>query len=223
MMFAAVNQLNMGGPSVVSDSAEFFMFANHNLVAGQLAMEMSEFSSAHNLFINGINFLRWSGNHWQNHYKFSLEIFELAVKTALASGHFQRIQVLSEEVVRHARCFEDKINVQSVIITSFAYAFKVDEALNLGLSILEKLLDDGISLCDLDNHIERINGTVKVENLSSHRLMTDAKQQKAMQILEQIHLVTVAGNVAVHPFLVIKMVDISVAHGTLFRTSFLLQ
>jgi predicted ATPase len=83
MMFAAVNQLNMGGPSVVSDAAEFFMFANHNLVAGQLAMEMSEFSSAHTLFINGINFLRCSDNHWQNHYKFSLdEIFSLQQKLA---------------------------------------------------------------------------------------------------------------------------------------------
>jgi hypothetical protein len=45
--------------------------------------------------------------------------------------------------------------------------------------------------------------------------MTDAKQQKAMQILEQIHVVTFYAQVDVHPFIVIKMVDISVAHGTL--------
>lgn len=38
MMFAAANPLGMGGPSVVSDTAEFFIFANHNLVAGQRAM-----------------------------------------------------------------------------------------------------------------------------------------------------------------------------------------
>jgi hypothetical protein len=43
--------------------------------------------------------------------------------------------------------------------------------------------------------------------------MTDAKKRKTMQILEQLHLVTVYGKPAVHPFVVIEMVDLSVAHG----------
>jgi predicted ATPase len=116
-------------------------------------MEVSKFSSAYTLFHNGIIFLRCSGTHWHQHYHFSLEIFELAATTALAAGSIQQVQVLSDEVLRHARCFEDKLSTHSIVISSFLFASKLNDAINLGFSVLGEL-GEGISLCDLDNHLE---------------------------------------------------------------------
>jgi hypothetical protein len=53
---------------------------------------------AYSLFDNGINFLR--KNHWQDNYSFSLKIFDLAAKAALASGSTQALRRLTDHVLR---------------------------------------------------------------------------------------------------------------------------
>jgi predicted ATPase len=56
-LFTAAKQLNLGGPSTVQDSEHYTQNANFNLIAGQRAIEMSDFLSAFSLFNHGITFL----------------------------------------------------------------------------------------------------------------------------------------------------------------------
>jgi hypothetical protein len=56
MMFMAVYQCNLGGPSAVSDEDELVTVAKYNLTAGKHAMEMSGFPPAFRFFFCGTKF-----------------------------------------------------------------------------------------------------------------------------------------------------------------------
>jgi predicted ATPase len=50
LLFIAVSQINHGGPSVVSDTADYVAMARHNLTAGKRAMSRADFSTAYSFF-----------------------------------------------------------------------------------------------------------------------------------------------------------------------------
>lgn len=116
MLFTAVNQINFAGPSAISSHEEYFVMAEYNLIAGKEAMKKADFHSAYSLFDNGITFLR--KDHWRLHYQFSLEIFELAARCALVSGHVKELDILTSQVLKNAKSFEDQINTHLAIISA---------------------------------------------------------------------------------------------------------
>jgi predicted ATPase len=114
LLFLAVNQLNLAGPSIILDPAERFAAANHNMAAGKKVMSLSDFSRAHSFFMHGISFL--DEGRWTDQYRFSLEIYELSCKTAFAAVEIQALNILSADVLQNARTFEDKLATHHVII-----------------------------------------------------------------------------------------------------------
>jgi predicted ATPase len=110
MLFTAVNQINLAGRAVISNADECYAMANYNLIAGKRAMASSAFSVAYSLLDHGIGFL--GNDYWQTHYKFSLTLYELASQSALAAADINGLNCLREEVMKHAKCPEDKLNIQ---------------------------------------------------------------------------------------------------------------
>ena len=138
MLFTAIGQINRGGPSAISDKREYLIMANHNMSAGKRAIVLSEFGSAYSFFKSGILFL--PEGHWNDHYSFSLELFNLAYKSASASGQsLQDMDILLDRVLKNARSFEDTIEIQLMHITVLSYSSKNAEALQHGLLIVSKL------------------------------------------------------------------------------------
>lgn len=66
LLFTALAQVNIGGPSAVQNPLHYAMIAEFNLSAGKTAMSFSDFHSAFKYFDHGISFLR--SNHWKEHY-----------------------------------------------------------------------------------------------------------------------------------------------------------
>ena len=67
LLFTAMTQINIGGPSAVFDTDHYAVIAENNLLAGKIVMtEFSDFSKAFSYFDNGISFLR--KNHWREQY-----------------------------------------------------------------------------------------------------------------------------------------------------------
>eukprot|EP00956_Cyclotella_meneghiniana_P001108 scaffold1292_cov71-Cyclotella_meneghiniana.AAC.8 len=124
LLFTAVHQINFGGPSAVTEHRDYFDMANHNLAAGKQAMRMAEFTSALSFFKHGISFL--GDGHWQDHYAFSLELYELACKSSVAS-----------------HTLETELIIMGVMAYSNAAA-----AVNHGLSILSNLGEEIQSITD---------------------------------------------------------------------------
>ena len=217
MFFTAVNQINNGGPSAIADEEDYFTMANHNLTAGRKAMAMSDFSSAHSFFKNGIVFL--PENHWQYHYAFCLEIHELAARCALATGNIQDLHILAERLLKNARCFEDKLNMHYTLTMSMMYASRLKEALDKGLEIVSQL-GEHIPQNPTDNdfaqqvqHTQTMIKGISENDFMCYRIMTDKRKLAVMKFLCTLWSLSFIVNPALHPFMVLKLVDLTVSHG----------
>eukprot|EP00804_Cyclotella_cryptica_P027949 CCRYP_003834-RA/>CCRYP_003834-RA protein AED:0.03 eAED:0.03 QI:51/1/1/1/0.66/0.5/4/541/1215 len=217
MLFTAVNQINFGGPAAVSDKQEYTTMARYNLLAGNIAMGMSDFSSAYSFFAFGIEFL--PPGHWKNHYQLSLELFELASKSTLAIGNIQRLPILSSEVMDNARCFEDELNTHFIIMSSLSYASKIPEALEKGNRILSRLGEDipiNPSQDALDEQIQQTQSLIRgisESDILNYKLMTDNIKLEAMKFLAHLESITVMIKPSVHPFVTLKMVQLTMLYG----------
>ncbi|KAL3798700.1 hypothetical protein HJC23_004451 [Cyclotella cryptica] len=217
MLFTAVNQVNLGGRSAVLDKEEFAVMANYNLVAGKRAMEMSDYTSAYGFLFNGISFL--PDNHWTDHYQLSLKLYELASQSALATGNSQALGVFSREVLKSGRCFEDKLDIYFIIISSLAYESKFSEAFEKGRDILLLLGEDisgDPSKEALNQHVQHTQSLlrgVSEDDILNYRLMSDNKKLEAMKFLAKMQTITVMVKPSLHPFLTLKMVQLTILHG----------
>jgi predicted ATPase len=138
MLFTAVNQINQASTSNILDRSEYYTIANYNLIVGKKAMAISAFSSAYSFFKQGTAILLREKNHWEQHYKFSIEIFELAIKSSLAAGNLRGVLIHSDELLKHAKCFTDTLNTHFTVMLTLAYS-NMSDAVEKGVDIVSKL------------------------------------------------------------------------------------
>ncbi|KAL3805299.1 hypothetical protein HJC23_009006 [Cyclotella cryptica] len=217
MLFTAVSQINLAGPSAVTDSVEAAVMAGHNLVAGKKAMALSDFSSAASFFDSGVSFLKEI--HWRNHYKLSLELFEYAVKCSLVLGDHLRLTALSLQIFKHAHCLEDRFNTLLLVMSSLAYSSKISQSVKTGLSILAKLGHKLPNQCTRDEiifHIKQTQkhlSTISDVDLIHRKKMNDDRHTMAMQCLSKLQLTMFQVSPDLQPIATLKMVDLTIEHG----------
>jgi predicted ATPase len=219
MMFTSANQINLGGPEAITDANECITMASFNLMVGKKAIETSDFSLAHKLFSSGIKFL--PQQHWRYHYDISLELYELAAKAALATSNIDEIPLLSETVLKHARCFDDELNIHQIVILSLMQTSKLNEALEMGMNVLSQL-GEGISRNQLDllfyldvKRTQAMISGLTEDAVLGYRPMTDKKKQAAMKILSCIHRCSFLA-LAAPPLcrcIILKMVQVTIKKG----------
>lgn len=171
---------------------------------------------AYSFFDNGISFLR--KNHWREHYKFSLEIFNLASKSALATcNDSPSFHIICDQVIKNARCFADKLEIYFVVISSLADTSKIVEALEKGLDILSRLGEDiprKPSQQYLDQQLQKTLVIAKsITDFVNYRIMSDKNITTAMKFLGKLQNVAFFANPILHSCLVLKMVQLTVSHG----------
>ena len=217
MLFTALNQINFGGPSAVTDESEYYIMAKHNLTAARKATAMSDFHTAYSFCDNGITFLR--KDHWFDQYGLSLELFDLASRCALAISNIRDLNILSDNVIRHARCFEHKLNVYFCIISARALTSKTSDALDRGLDIVSQLGEDiprSPSQLMLDQQLQitlSLTSDLTQENLLNYRIMSDVKRLMVMCFLTKLQNTAFFVNHILHSYIVLKMVQITISHG----------
>ncbi|KAL7491484.1 hypothetical protein ACHAWT_001521, partial [Skeletonema menzelii] len=211
-IFTAVMQLNKAGPEAVEEKRQHAIVADLNLRAGKKAMEMSDFEAAYSYFDNGITFLR--KKHWEEHYALSLELFNLAANCALSNGDFISLKLLSQQVMRQAQSFEDKLNVMYCITNSLAYSSKIPEAIEKSLDILSRL---GIELRGRESSVEVCVKETKdmlsaytYDELLNMRRMTDSTMIMAMN-----KLMLAMGQIMPKsaPHVAQQIIQLSLSHG----------
>jgi predicted ATPase len=190
MLFTAVSQINLGGSSIVSDTQDSITKAMYNLSAGKRSILLSDFSSAYTFLTFGINFL--PNNLWTDFYHLSLELFELAAKCALSIGNLSSLRSLSSEVMKNARCFDDKLNIYFTMISSLAYASKAAEAVEKSCAIVSRLGEDmpsNLTEESLVQHIQNTQSMIKglcESDLLNYSRMTDATKLMSMKFLAKM-------------------------------------
>jgi predicted ATPase len=133
----------------------------------------------------------------------------------------QGLRLLSEKIFSNAKSFHDTLNTQYIVISSLAYSSQLKEALERGRDILSQLgvhISDDLSPEELDRQTQETISlfmSITPESLLDYKVMRDANKNTAMRFLLQLLFVTHHIKPALYPFLVLKMVKITVEYGTL--------
>ncbi len=112
LFFAAVNQINQGGPDAVFEPTQKIIIAELYLKAGRRSIDLSDYNTAFDLFVHGISFL--GPDHWLYTYDLSLELYNAVAEAALVLNNLSAVTLYSNAVVSQARCIEDKLNCETI-------------------------------------------------------------------------------------------------------------
>jgi hypothetical protein len=123
LFFAAVNQINHGGPTAVLEPSQKNVFAQLNLKAGKRAIELSDYNTAFTLFQHGISFL--GDDDWKSYYQLSLDLYDAVAEAALILNKLADVTTYTDIVVLNARCFDDKLHCKYTDLGSPAIKFCV--------------------------------------------------------------------------------------------------
>jgi predicted ATPase len=121
LFFAAVNQINQGGPTAVHEPSQKNVFAQLNLKAGRRSIELSDYNTAFTLFQHGISFL--GDDDWALNYQLSLDLYDEAVEAAVVINKPSEITFYTDVVVLHARCLDDKLHCKDTSSIYFICCF----------------------------------------------------------------------------------------------------
>ena len=195
--------------------------ANHNVAAGTRAISMAEFTSAYSYLKNGILFL--PEGHWQDHYLSSLAIFNLAYKSAAAAGRQTwELDILSDQVLKNARSFEDTVEIELIRITIPSYySSKGAAALQHGLLIVSKLGEEIPSPSSkeaLDVQVKQTLAMIKglsEEHLMDYKIMTDPTKLLVMRLLARLQSIAYFIKPAMNTSITLKMLEITISCGEL--------
>jgi predicted ATPase len=218
MLFIAANQINLGGIAPVKDSEQALLIANLNLTAGCKAMEMSDFPSAYSFLDHGISFL--PKGHWQDHYDLSIQIFDAASKCALVNGNFSSFNLLTDQSLKSAKRFEDKLNIMLSKVTALSSTSKLSESFKMGIDVLSQLgepLPESISETDVKFHVEQtmimLQRFSEERELIEYKRMTDTCKIMVMKFLWKLVVCSLFIRQEIFPLVTVKMVQLSIAHG----------
>jgi len=217
LFLIAVGQINLGGPKSVADDDEGLRVAKHNLTAGKKAMDMSDFFSAYWFFDYGISYLK--KNHWEKHYQLSLELFNDAAQCALIIGEHDSLSILSEQVMRSAKCIEDKLQIFHITVRFLISRRNLAAAIECGIDALANLGEDFPEEVTPDVVIHFVEDTKEMldgmsdDDLINYELMTDSNKIMAMKFLAKLSEPLYISRPSDQPIVVFKMVQLSLEHG----------
>lgn len=218
LLLTAVGQINHGGKQAVIDGDQAVVVANLNLDAGKIAMDMSDFFSAYTFFNCGISYL--PRGCWDEQYDLSLDLFNLAAKCALMNAEHDRVRMLTAEIMRFAKCFQDKYEAISITVTLLMWSGNVPEAvalMNNTLSSLGEALPATITptvIVDYFDNIKEQLASLSEDTLLSYPAMVNPSKILAVELLVKLfRCLTLTGERAAMPIIPLKMIQISLTHG----------
>ena len=90
------------------------MIAGLNLKAGRLSIALSDYTTAFTLFEYGISYL--GDDKWTSQYELSIDLFDSVAEAACALNKRSVVKSRVEEVVAHAKCFDDSLNCKYLLM-----------------------------------------------------------------------------------------------------------
>jgi len=219
-LFELVDHLNKGS-ELITKPNERIALVQKNLIAGQKAKNSSAYQPAFSYLQQAINILTADSAElaWQTHYDLTLTVSIEASEAAYLSGYVDKMAMLIETVLQHAKTLADKLRVYEVKIQSLITQNQLPEAVNTGLLVLELL---GIRFPKKPNKLKVMLAVLKTklnligkqaEDLTRLPTMTDADTLTAMRVMSQI--IPAAHQTApdLWVLIVLKQVNLSIKYG----------
>ena len=211
-----VNQLNQGIDSIES-LEERNELAKLNLAAGQKVKLSTAYGSAIEYSTKGIQLLH--SNSWQQDYKLTLGLHELAAEVACLSGDFQQMQYFVDIVLQQARQLLDMVKVYEVKILANVAQSQQLESIKTALSILELLgviFPTQPTQADIAQSLQETQAMLagkELEELLKLPEMVDMEALVKLRILASVTASAYVATPALLPLVVCKQVQLSIQYG----------
>lgn len=218
-IFDIVNHLNIGR-ELIQDQAEGDELVHLNVLAGRRAKATAAYEAAFDYFQSGLAVLR--KDCWERQYDSALTLHVEAAEAACLSGNFKQTEQLVATILRQARTLLDKVRAYEVSLRASAAQHKPQEAIKIGLQVLELLgitlpsqLNQADALWTLLEETKRTLAEKDVEELMDLPEMTDPDKVAAMRILSSISHSAYVGSPELIHLIVCCMVNLSVTYGNI--------
>ncbi len=133
--FSTVDQINSANSFGVTEEALHIKFAEQNLKAGKISLDVSDFQSALSYMKAGVSLL----NGWQDgqYYDLSLQLHESAALVSYLNTDIELMKKYLRILFENAKCFEDRLHGYLVMIQSLLSVQKQRDAMKKIIFILE--------------------------------------------------------------------------------------
>ncbi|WP_254565823.1 AAA family ATPase [Oscillatoria sp. HE19RPO] len=211
-----VNQLNQGIDSIESVE-ERNELAKLNLAAAQKVKLSTAYGSAIEYSTKGIQLLH--SNSWQQDYKLTLGLHELAAEVACLSGDFHQMQYFVDIVLQQARQLLDMVKVYEVKILANVAQSQQLESIKTALSILELLgviFPTKPTPADIAQSLQETQAMLvgkELEELLKLPEMVDMEALAKLRILASVTASAYVATPALLPLVVCKQVQLSIQYG----------
>jgi PAS domain S-box-containing protein len=223
-LFDIVNHLNLGS-DLINDPSEREKLSEINLRAGLKAKASAAYEPAFNYLMTGIKLLET--DYWNTNYDMSLKLFTAATEAAYFCTNFAEMDRLSEEALNNARTTLDKVKIYTIRLLTFKAQRNLIEAVNaaydilelLGLKLPRKISTFYLYMAFLKNRfLFRGKRSDEIINLPE---ITDPYALRLMETATSIGSVLYSGGYnVVAALLVLKIVNLSLKHGTSSQTAY---
>ncbi|MGD2181300.1 trifunctional serine/threonine-protein kinase/ATP-binding protein/sensor histidine kinase [Lusitaniella coriacea] len=215
-IFEVVNHLNYG-IHLISNPTEKHELLNLNLLAGQQAHSSTAYASALEYFLTGLNLL--GKDTWTQHYDLSKSIHIDVAKNAYLSGDLPQMETFLKTAFAQTGTLLDKIPLYEIKIQALASQHQLQEAIELGLDILQQLgLDfpEQPTPEDFAKGLQEVNTNLAgrpVQELILLPKMEDPVALAATLILLRLSAALMIAAPHLMPFAFFKMVSLSICKG----------
>ena len=215
-IYEIVDHIN-DGFQYIKDKEEQLRLAELNLIAGRKAKKATAYQAAIWYLSMGIGLLK--PDKWDSYYELTLKLYLEALEAEYLSTNYERAELLSDEILKYAREFPEKIKVYELRILFYTAQNLNTAAIESGLEALEIL---GVSLPteseESRNYVEKSYSELSrevepIEHLADLPLMRDADHLAAMRILMNLIVPAQKDRLGLLPVIVFKMVAMCLQYG----------
>ncbi|WP_228014385.1 trifunctional serine/threonine-protein kinase/ATP-binding protein/sensor histidine kinase [Fortiea sp. LEGE XX443] len=222
-IFELVNQLNYG-ISLITQQSERDELTQLNLTACRKARAATAYQAARQYAAVGLSLL--GEQAWQQQYKMTLALYELAAEVAFLCGDFEAMEKFIDTVIEQAHSVPEQVNVYRIRIQFYVSQSKFTEAIAIAQLLLEQLgvtFPDTPTPTDIQQKIQEIGeliGHRKIEDLVHLSVMTDREKLAIVQIASTVISAAHIIGSPLLPLLVSLSVKLSIQYGNTSVSAF---
>ncbi len=135
LIFSGADQINAANSYGITEENLHIEFAELNLKAGKMSIDVSDFQSALYYTKAGVSFLHgWQGGP---NYDLSLQLYESAALVCFTNTEIKLMQLYLGILFKNAKCFEDSLHGYLVMVQAMLSQSKLEQATEKILFILK--------------------------------------------------------------------------------------